>query len=163
MMKTRTTHGRAERGFTLPELLMSVGLGSIVMMATLSFMGVTRGAWTKGNERSNLTDELTIATSTLVSAVHTAKIESVSVSGTGDTLRIGGGTRFYRTAGNDLIFKTPTKTTTLLDSMITAFRPTVPWVRSLGDTLKTAVFVTFIVNNNGTKDSTSVVLVPRAK
>jgi prepilin-type N-terminal cleavage/methylation domain-containing protein len=160
-----TERHQAERGFTLVELMASIGLSAIVLLATLSLMGLTQSQWEQGKQRRDMTSELSLAVEKIVREVRATHIDSIAISAGGDTLYVGGGTKFYKDGStSDLMYESPSTTFPFLEDMTSGFSVQKPYIDpAQGDTLSGAIRVTVAASNGGLADSTSVVIVPRAK
>lgn len=150
-----------ERGFTMVELISSIGASAVVMMAVMSLMGMTQREWTRGKDSAYLMSETAVTFTKVARELRTAKLDSVTVSAARDTLKIGSGKRFYKNS-QDLVFQGPGGTMTFLKGMATQFTVMKPVVRAPGDTLKSAVKVTLAMQKNDVQDTTSVTIAPRA-
>jgi prepilin-type N-terminal cleavage/methylation domain-containing protein len=160
----KTPHTRGQQGFTLVELMVSIGLSAIVLMATLSLMGFTQGQWEQGAARQDMTSELTLTVEKIVRDVRAARMDSISVSSSGDTLYIQGGQRYYRNmSSNNLTYIRPNVNLSFLQDMITGFKAKKPCIDTNGDTLSSAIHVIVSLENEGLVDSARVIIVPRAR
>lgn len=152
-----------ERGFTLVELIASIGASAIIMLTVMSLMGMTHREWLEGMNKAELVSETALATGKMTEEIRSASVDSVRVSANKDTLKIGSGTRFYKDGLQSLIYKNPSRSFTYLEGMLEGFTLTTPVIQAPGDTLKGAIKVTLTLQNSDVQDSTSVLIVPRAK
>jgi type II secretory pathway pseudopilin PulG len=162
-MQTKQKH--REGGFTLVELITSIGVSSIVLMVIASLMGITQRRWTDGKEQKDMTGEMSLAVEKIVRDVDTQHIDSISVSSLGDTLFIGAGIKYYKdSADSNLVFDGPgTIGFNFLEGKTTTFIAQKPFIDASGDTLTKAVGVVIATNSGNLADSTNLVIVPRAK
>ena len=160
----QTRQKSSERGFTLPELIISMAMTVVLLGVVVSLMGITERQWTTGDERRDMTTELALATEKMSVDLRSSAYDSVQVSQAGDTLKIGGSIRYYRSsADSSLIRVGPGNLPAFLDGMSTQFKVFKPYVAAPGDTLKNAVAAKFVVANSSATDSTYLVVVPRMK
>lgn len=159
-----TTHEKQrERGFTLIELIASIGASAIVMLTVMNLMGMTHRNWAKGLDKIELTRETAIAVERITEEVRSADKDSVTVSANGDTLKLGVGERIYTNNSYSLIFQGPNGSFTYLKGMVTGFTITKPVILAPGDTLKGAVKLTLALQNDEAYEATSVLIFPRVK
>lgn len=160
----QTRQKSSERGFTLPELIISVGLSVILLGVIVSLMGITERQWAAGDERRDMTTELSLATEKMAVDLRSSAYDSIQVSQAGDTLKIGGSIRYYRSsADSSLIRVGPGNLPAFLDGISIQFKVSKPFIVAPGDTLKNAVGARLTVANSTATDSTYLVVVPRMK
>ena len=160
----QTRQKPSERGFTLPELIISVGLSVIILGVTLSLMGITERQWQSGDERRDMTTELSLATEKIAVDLRSTTYDSVTVSVAGDTLNIGSSIRYYRSpADSNLVRVGPGNLAPFLKGISTKFQAQKPYIVAQGDTLKNAIGARLTASNISITDSTYLVVVPRKK
>ena len=151
-----------EGGFTLVELMMSIFVSSIVLLASGSIMALITGQWERGMDRVELAAETALTIERIVREIRSSHADSVSVSANGDTLKIGGGIRFYRTSTNDIMGENSGGADMVyLEGMATGFTAIKPYINAAGDTLANMVKVILILQKDTIHDTTSMMAIPR--
>ena len=151
-----------EGGFTLVELMMSIFVSSIVLLASGSIMSLITGQWERGMDRIELAAETALTFERIVREIRSSHVDSVSVSANGDTLKIGEGIRFYRTGTNDIMGENSGGADmAYLEGMATDFTAVKPYINAAGDTLANMVKVILILQKGALHDTTSMMALPR--
>jgi prepilin-type N-terminal cleavage/methylation domain-containing protein len=156
MKRTRKT----QKGFTLPELMISIFAGSIIMLTATSLSSISTTKWGQGNTLKEMSMELAMSINSIASEVKMAHIDTVTVSSTNDTLKVGSEIKYYQDGSNNLVLERNGNTFEFLEGMVTNFTVETPVVGASGDTLNT-ISVTLVTDYNTVHDSTNVWLTPR--
>ena len=158
VMNTQRKH--TEKGFTLVEMTMSIVASGILMLTVMNLMGISAQKWEEGNAVRGMAMEMAMTLNTLAEDVQGSTVDSITVTATNDTLRIGSDVMYHYTDSDDLIIERNGNSFTFMEDMLTSFSVDTPVVGVEGDTLD-MVSVMMVVEQEGQKDSTTIWLTPR--
>ena len=158
VMNTQRKH--TEKGFTLVEMTMSIVASGILMLTVMNLMGLSAQKWEEGNAVRSMAMEMAMTLNTMAEDVQGSTVDSITVTATNDTLRIGSDVMYRYTDSNDLIIERNGNSFTFMEDMLTSFSVDTPVVGVEGDTLD-MVSVMMVVEQEGQKDSTTIWLTPR--
>ena len=73
----KRTQQKTQRGFTLPEMMISIVASGILMLTVMNLMGLSTQQWGKGNDLKDLTQELALSLENIANEVKAADADTV--------------------------------------------------------------------------------------